>query len=368
MQTMGAAGEANWDFAVEPLYAAHKRVEARSLVKPFSSGESLVAVWGMNSNSTPGPDGFGPSFYKAAWPTVQDRVMAFLEAFHNQTVDLERINRSYIVLIPKTPAAVTVTAFRPICLQNCDIKIASKILTSRLQRELHELIDLDQTGFLRGRSISETFIYAMELTQCCYKRKAQTLVLKLDFAKAFDTVIWSSLQKIMLARGFPEKWCAWIHCMLSTSKSAVLVNGTPGPWFTCRKGLRQGDPLSPYLFLLVADVLQRMIQHDRGIWHPLAADHPCPVLQYADDTLILVKAELISVQRLKNVLDSFAAATGLKINFHKSTVVPMHVEADILQQCHAVLGCREEQFPQSYLGLPLSHEKLRLSSFCPDDQ
>ena len=368
VQTMGAAGEANWDFAVEPLYAVHKRVEARALVEPFSSVEALVAVRGMNSNSAPGPDGFGPSFYKAAWPTVQDRVMAFLEAFHNQTVDLERINRSYIVFIPKTPAAVTVTAFRPICLQNCDIKIASKILTSRLQRELHELIDLDQTGFLRGQSISETFIYAMELTQCCYKRKAQTLVLKLDFAKAFDTVIWSSLQKIMLARGFPEKWCTWIHCMLSTSKSAVLVNGTPGPWFTCRKGLRQGDPLSPYLFLLVADVLQRMIQHDRGIRHPLAADHPCPVLQYADDTLILVKAELSSVQRLKNVLDSFAAATGLKINFHKSTVVPMHVEADILQQCRAVLGCREEQFPQSYLGLPLSHEKLRLSSFCPDDQ
>jgi len=149
VQTMGAVGEANWDFAVEPLYAAHKRVEARALVEPFSSAEALVAVRGMNSNSAPGPDGFGPSFYKAAWPTVQDRVMAFLEAFHNQTVDLERINRSYIVLIPKTPAAVTVTAFRPICLQNCDIKIASKILTSRLQRELHELIDLDQTGFLR---------------------------------------------------------------------------------------------------------------------------------------------------------------------------------------------------------------------------
>ena len=89
------------------------------------------------------------------------------------------------------------------------------------------------------------------------------------------------------------------------------------------------------------------------------------MLQYADDTLILVRAELSSVQRLKNVLDSFAAATGLKINFHKSTVVPMHVEAEILQQCRAILGCREEPFPQSYLGLPLSHEKLRLSSFVP---
>ena len=86
------------------------------------------------------------------------------------------------------------------------------------------------------------------------------------------------------------------------------------------------------------------------------------MLQYADDTLILVKAEVSLVHRLKNVL---AAATGLKINFHKSTVVPMHVEATFLQQCLAVMGCREEQFPQSYLGLLLSHEKLRINTFVP---
>ena len=144
--------------------------------------------------------------------------MTFLDALYNVDVDLVRISLSYIMLIPKRPATVTVTvtAFRPICLQNCNIKIASKILISRLQWELQDLIDLDQTGFLRGRSISETFIYAMELTRCCYKRKAPTLVLKLDFTMAFDTMIWSSLQRIMLARGFPEKWCAWINCMLHT--------------------------------------------------------------------------------------------------------------------------------------------------------
>ena len=113
--------------------------------------------------------------------------MAFLQAFQQRQVQLGRINRSYMVLIPKKPGAVAVDAFRPICLQNCSIKILSKMLTRRLQKEIGNLIDLHQTGFLKGRSISETFVFAAELIQTCNKRRLPTLVLKLDFAKAFDT-------------------------------------------------------------------------------------------------------------------------------------------------------------------------------------
>ena len=91
----------------------------------------------------------------------------------------------------------------------------------------------------------------------------------------------------------------------------------------------------------------------------------CPVLQYADDILILVRADIHAVQHLKHILDSFAAATGLKINFHKSTVVPMNVVPEVLEQCLGILECREAQFPQSYLGLPLSHEKLKINTFVP---
>lgn len=137
-----------------------------------------------------GPDGFGPSFYVAAWDAIKDDVMLFLRAFHDRSVQLARINRSYMVLLPKKPGAVTVDAFRPICLQNCSVKIAAKLLTTRLQREIAELIDLNQTGFLKGRTIAENFVYAAEMLQLCHKRKIPTLVLKLDFAKAFDTVNW----------------------------------------------------------------------------------------------------------------------------------------------------------------------------------
>jgi hypothetical protein len=258
-----------------------------------------------------------------------------------------------------------VDAFRPICLQNCCVKILAKILTTKLQAEMIAMIDIDQTGFLKGRSISENFVYATELVQVCYKRKVPTIVLKLDFAKAFDTVNWAGRLQIMLARGFSERWCAWVQQILSTSLTAVLVNGCPGPWIPCRRGLRQGDPMSPYLFLLVADVLQTMVKHDSGVRHPLMETTSCSVLQYADDTFILLRGELSDVLRLRELLDSFSNATGLKINYTKSTAMLMHLSASAAAQCVQALGCRQEGFPQTYLGLPLSFGKLRLATFEP---
>lgn len=189
----------------------------------------------MSADSAPGHDGVGPVFYAAAWTTAKPAIMRFLRAFHDKQVDLQRINRALIVLIPKTEAAATPSAFRPVSLQNCPIKILTKLLTSRLQQQISSLVDVDQTGFIRGRSISENFVLATELVQCCHRRRAPTLVIKLDFAKAFDSVNWESLLKFLESRGFPAKWRRWMTMLLSTSKSAVLVSGVPGPWIQCKR-------------------------------------------------------------------------------------------------------------------------------------
>jgi hypothetical protein len=362
-QVMGTVAPCSWGFSLEEIYRGRATV-SDSLTAEFTTQEALQAVRAMNKCSVPGPDGFGPGFYYAAWPTVKVQVMRFLQSFYKNEVDLERINRSYMVLLPKKPGAVKVTDFRPICLQNCSVKIAVELLTTRLQQQITELVDPNQTGFLKGRTISENFVFAAELVQVCYKRKVPTLVLKLDFAKAFDTVNWDSLMAVLRVRGFNDTWCSWIARVLSSSLTAVLVNGCPGPWFHCRRGLRQGDPMSPYLFLLVADVLQTLIQTDGQVRHPLA-DSPCTVLQYADDTLILLRGELQDVERLKLLLDLSSTATGLKINYDKSTAVPMHIPDRDLPACLQVLGCRQEGFPQTYLGLPLSCSKLKLATFDP---
>jgi hypothetical protein len=185
-----------------------------SITEPFSEAETKLALLAMNMNSAPGPDGFGPAFFRAAWPTVKTQIMQFMHAFFDGAADLQRINRSYMVLIPKKAAAVDVDAFRPICLQNCTLKIVSKVLTSRLQKEIPRLIDINQTGFIKGKSISDTFIYALELVQVCHKRRKPTIVLKLDFAKAFDTVNWDGLFRVLRSRGFSDRWVSWMSSLL----------------------------------------------------------------------------------------------------------------------------------------------------------
>lgn len=287
--------------------------------------------------------------------------MALFEEFYNNKAELQRINKSHIVLIPKKVGVTRPDQFMPISLQNCSLKIVSKALTSRLQPLIPFLVHPDQTGFIKGRSISENFIYAAELTQTCYKRRVPAVALKLDFRKAFDSIEWPALDVILEAKNFPLKWRQWVQDILTSSQTAVLLIGTPGKWINCKKGWRRGDPLLPYLFILVADVLQQLITaaSTNGVFeHPICPSAPRPVLQYADDTLFILKADENQLLALKDSLQAFSAATGLHINFEKSTFLPICVDTDVTASLASIFGCPVSSFPQPYLGLPLSTTKL----------
>ena len=133
---LGTADPTTWDFDVVRLYASRQKAQVQPLIAPFSKAEALHAVNSMNANSAHGPDGLGPGFYKAAWPTVKGDVMDFLSNFHTGSIHLECINRAHIVLIPKHEGATSPNNFRPISLQNCPVKILTKIMNSRQQQQI----------------------------------------------------------------------------------------------------------------------------------------------------------------------------------------------------------------------------------------
>lgn len=154
------------------LLAAAPRVHGPSLVAPFSPDEIRRAVLSLDRSSAPGPDELGPAFYHAAWGTVGRDVERLFAAVYDGSARLDGINRAFIALLPKSEGVPTPGGFRPVSLQNADIKILCRGLTTRLQKQISLLIDEDQSGFIPGRSIAENFVYAAEMVQCYFKRAA----------------------------------------------------------------------------------------------------------------------------------------------------------------------------------------------------
>lgn len=164
------------------------------------------------------------------------------------------------------------------------------------------MISPNQTAFVKKRQISENFIATCEILHHIAHQKRPAIFLKLDFAKAFDFVNWKFLLKIMRQRGFPERWLGWIDQLLKSSSSCVIVNSEPSDYFQHKKGLRQGDLLSPMLFLLAADILQEMIKSTNAtLSKPISHKISDSILamQYADDTAIVESADLTTLISLK---------------------------------------------------------------------
>ena len=142
-------------------------------------------------------------FLPKFWHNIKLIMFHFFDYFANLRVDVERFNRSHMILLPKKDSARTLDSFRPISLQNCPPKAIAKLVTNRIKPLIPLLVHADQTGFLSGRNISENFLYAADILHCCAKRKAPSLIINLDFWRAFDSVCWTTLLHALQVRGFP---------------------------------------------------------------------------------------------------------------------------------------------------------------------
>ncbi|RVW67401.1 LINE-1 reverse transcriptase-like [Vitis vinifera] len=271
--------------------------EAETLERPFSEEEIYVALMEMNGDKAPD--------------------------FYDHSSFLKSLNNTFLVLIPKKSGAEDLRDFRPISLLGGLYKLLAKVLANRLKKVVGKVVSTSQNAFVKGRQILDASLIANEVIDTWQKQKEKGIICKLDIEKAYDSINWKFLVKVLQKMGFGSKWMGWMWSCLSLAKFSVLVNGVPAGFFPSTKGLRQGDPLSPYLFIMGMEVLDVLIRR-------------------------AVEGGFLSGCNIRGG----SAASGLRINLAKSEVIPVGEVVEV-EELVVELGCRVGTLPSQYLGLPL---------------
>uniref|UniRef100_A0A2N9IBN2 Reverse transcriptase domain-containing protein n=1 Tax=Fagus sylvatica TaxID=28930 RepID=A0A2N9IBN2_FAGSY len=334
------------------------------LKQPVSNKEIKDVIFGMGNDKAPGPDGFTALFFKKSWPIIHGSVTEAIRSFFISGKLLKEVNSTIISLIPKVPNPTTVSDFRPIACCNVIYKCITKILANRLQIYLGSLVSSNQSAFIKGRSISENILLAHELVRNYHSsRGSSRCAIKADLRKAYDSVDWNFILMCLLAAGCPPKFVNWIKECITNSRFTISLNGSLVGYFPGGKGLRQGDPISPYLFVIAMEgftrLLKRRVLEFRNFkFHPQCKQLQITHLSFADDLLLFSSADLPSIQLIKSVLEEFKDISGLALNPNKSEVFFAAVPGEIKEQILSCLQFKEGNLPVRYLGMPLISGKL----------
>ena len=294
-------------------------MERNSCEGELTSEECLIALKSMDNSKTPGSDGLPADFYKVFWEDIKSFLVNALNAgFHRGTLSISQ-RRGLITLLPKKDKILyRLKNWRPISLLNCDYKIATKAIATRMKKVLPNIINFDQSGFLKGRFIGENIRLIDSVINYTDTEDISGLLLFVDFEKAFDTLEWSFITKTLKHYNFGPSLIAWITTFYSDISSTVLNNGWSAEFFHLSRGVRQGCPLSPYLFILCAEVLSSAIRKEKSIKGIHVLDTECKISQYADDTTLLLDGSELSLQKAFELLDKFGCISGLKVNYEKT--------------------------------------------------
>jgi hypothetical protein len=282
----------------------------------YTIDEVNEALQQMHPLKAPGPDGLPALFFQKYWHIVGDEVQNLALNILNQNGQPHDINKTFLVLIPKCKNPSSPKDFRPISLCNVVMKIVTKVIANRLKATLVDVIDIEQSAFVKGRLITDNALIAMECFHWLKKKrkgKKGVMALKLDMSKAYDRVEWQFVHQVLISMGYPRKMADLIFRCISSVSFQILINGQPSTSFRPERGLRQGDPLSPYLFILCADVLSGLIHKaaDTKEIHGIKVARSAPQLShlfFADDSLLFTRASSHEASKILNILSTYQRA------------------------------------------------------------
>ncbi|GJY37828.1 hypothetical protein Tco_0424192 [Tanacetum coccineum] len=329
-----------------------------------SDMEIKNAMFSMGNEKSPGPDGFTAAFFKEAWDIVGNDVILVVREFFVNGRLLKELNHTICALIPKVSTPARVNDFWPISCCNVLFKCISKVIANRIKSCLKDLISPNQSAFVPGRSIADNILLTQEIIHNYHlNHGAPRCAFKVDIQKVYDTVDWEFLRMILAGFGFHNRMVGSImKCVTSTSFS-ICINGSLHGYFKGKRGLRQGDPLSPYLFTLVMEILtliirRRVQESDVFTYHRNCSRLDLVNLCFADDLFLFAYGNANSARVIMESLEEFKLVSGLTPSLPKSTAyfcnVTNHVKMSILQ----ILPFEEGRLPVKYLGVPLVSSRL----------
>ncbi|KAL6565178.1 hypothetical protein OROMI_016628 [Orobanche minor] len=343
-----------------------------------SFDEIRKCVFELDGDSIAGPDGFNAKFFQVCWDIVcWDVCDAVLDFFGGSPMPRD-FTTTTITLIPKTDNPQTWKNFRPISLCNTTYKIIAKILSGRLAKILPTIINPAQSGFIKGRNITDNILTAHEITHDISQSTTNTII-KLDMEKAYDRINWNFIFQVMSSLGFSFVWINFIKSCISNCWFSILVNGESVGFFKSQRGIRQGDPLSPLIFVIAADYFSRsigqMFTNNPLMYYKIKKKVKTTHLAYADDILIFLNASKKNLQILKKCIFHYETVSGQKINDHKSHFIMNNPTSQIANWVRIISGFNKADLPITYLGVPLWKGLLRrgiiannLCYCCNDDE
>lgn len=340
------------------------------LVEIPSEEDIKATLLALPKNKALGPDGFSAEFFWEAWEVVgRDAVEAVKEFFTGGRI-LRKFNSTTISLIPKVIGADQLTSFRPISLYSTIYKVMARLLKKKLKVCVSDIVQRNQVGFVQDRLLCENVLLASELVKDFNDQGLTTRgCLKIDISKAYDNLSWNFLFKVLHTIEMPYLFIDWIKECVTTPSYSVVINGELHCFFTGRKGLRQGDPISSLLFVIAMDVLSKML--DKGVINGRFGIHPecdAPLithLSFADDVLIFFYGAEESLRGILQILEEFRFISGLRINRQKSELLLDGGNASRCRELAVAMGIAQGALLLCYLGVHLSPKKMTRTDFQP---